>query len=139
MALEIKTTEIGTDLYAQCEKFFDGEDIATASTFTSSKVRFHQSLGRAEAKIIAGATFTLADTETITLTCETSATEGGSFVREAEIGKITASGATVITKGDVLGSYIRPAEKVDTYYAQFKITTSGAQTGATADGYIVEV
>jgi hypothetical protein len=139
MAKVIKDNEIGTDLYAENEKFFDGEDIATASTFTSSAVRFHQTLGGVEAKIIAGADFTLADTQTITINALVSSTIDGSFVQEAEIGLITASGATAISKGDVLGSYIRPAEITGEYYAQFTIVTSGAQAGATADGYIVEV
>ena len=139
MSEVIKTTEIGQDLYAQNEKFFDGEDISTASTFTSSAVRFHQTLGGAEAKIVAGADFTLADTQTITVNATVSSTEGGSYAQEAQIGLITASGATAISKGDVLGSYIRPAEITGEYYAKFTIVTSGTQAGATADGYIVEV
>lgn len=142
MSEVLKDTKIGKDLYAENEKFFDGEDIATASTFTSSEVRFHQTLGGVEAKIIAGADFTLLDTQSITVTCEVAdalTADGGTYALEATIGAITASGDTAISKGDVLGSYIRPAEKVGTYYAQFKIVTTGAQTGATADGYIVEV
>ena len=142
MAEILKDTKLGQDLYAENEKFFDGEDIATAATFTSSEVRFHQTLGGVEAKIIAATDFTLLDTQSITLICETAdalAADGGTYAREAEIGTFTASGDTDFKAGDVLGSYIRPAEKVGTYYARFKITTSGAQTGATVDGYIVEV
>ena len=139
MAEVLKDTKLGKDLYAENEKFFDGEDIATATTFTSSEVRFHQTLGGVEAKIIAATTFTLLDTQSITVTCEVADAIGGSYAQEAEIGSITASGDTVIEAGTVLGSYIRPAEKVGTYYAQFKIVTTGAQTGATADGYIIEV
>jgi len=139
MAKVIKDTKLGEDLYAQNEKFFDGEAIATASTFTSSEVRFHQTLGGVEAKIVATADFTLLDTQTITVICETADEIGGSYVFEDQIGKFTADGDTDFKAGDVIGSYIRPAEKVGTYYAQFKITTSGAQTGAAVDGYIVEV
>ena len=139
MALEIKSNKIGADLYAQNEKFFNGVLIATASTFTSSAVRFHQTLGGVEAKIIAASDFTLLDTKTITVNVTVSDAEGGTFVQEAQIGLITASGNTAISKGDVLGSYIRPSEIASTYYAKFSIVTSGAQTGAAADGYIVQV
>ena len=139
MAKVIEDTKLGTDLYAENEKFFDGEDISTASTFTSSAVRFHQTLGGVEAKIIAGADFTIADTHTVTVNALVSSTAGGAFVQEAEIGLITASGATAVSKGDVLGSYIRPAEITGESYAKFTIVTSSTQAGATADGYIVEV
>jgi hypothetical protein len=139
MSKEIKSTELGTDLYAENEKFFDGTAIVTAATFTSSAVRFHQTLGGVEAKVIASADFTIADTETVTVNVLTSSTIDGTFVQSAVIGLTTASGATAITAGDVLGSYIKPAEITGEYYAKFTVVPSAAMTGAAVDGYIVEV
>jgi len=139
MSKVITDTKLGEDLYAENEKFFDGTAIVTAATFTSSAVRFHQTLGGVEAKVIASAAFTIADTETVTVNVLTSSTIDGSFVQSAVIGLTTASGSTAIAAGDILGSYIKPAEITGEYYAKFTVVPSAAMTGAAVDGYIVEV
>jgi hypothetical protein len=137
MAKSIADTQLGQDLTAYDDAIFRAEDIAAADTFLSDEFRLGNTDAGVEIKMVAGSAFTLADTKTITFNFQTAAL-GGSFVELTEFGKVTASGATAIAKGDVLASYILPVENTGRPRAKVQVITDDAQTGALLEGYIVE-
>jgi len=139
MSSAISTTTLGQDLVAYGDAIFRATSIATATTTTSSAFRLGNTDAGVEIKIKANASFTLADTETITFSIATSATESGSFVLLSTFKVITASGATAVAVGDLLASYILPVENVDLPWAKISVVTSSASTGAAIDGYIVQL
>lgn len=117
---------------------FDNITFPANTTTTGSAHLVGGTQGELEIVVAVGDTnIVITDTKVVTVSLTASATEGGSFTALTTLYTKTASGATTLTAGTVLGRYI--VKPSDPLWAKAVAVSNDAGIVGTLDCYILRV